>query len=1000
MFRLLKRGFSIRSRTITALMILLFTLVVLFFFSIYMTGVMKSLDNYSLKALNNQVSSRTSEINSSFENRIEGSRRMAADIYSMFLDEMKKNDITIADFYDNPDIINDMLFRAGDIMIENMRYVEVTGAFIILDYSGISDDDSHAAIYLRDYSPGLITNNNTNLQLLYGPTDFSRQRSIALHSLWSYNIDFDSIKNINIDFYTNPIEAAINRPNQQFPLYAYACPPMQVANDGVKLITYTYPLLDAKGVPFGICGFELTEEYLRTMLPFSEISFQKGFYSILFNDGSGFKAKNAISSGSMAKQFLTTAAETINISEIQSNSHDMLTGYIWTDGEKNSDLISTSAQLKLYSQSSYYHNTDKWYLTGITPTEALKDNSHKVINSMIITTSVIFIAGLFLIFVIANIITSPIISLSKEVSSIDPEKPVKLKRSGLREIDTLITSFENLSDNLSDAAARLSKIVSLVDMPIGGFEINHTSGHVFLTESMYRITGIEPQGKDNTYLEFQAWEKFISGLEKISAVTINDVNECIYNRSSGEKSKWYRIKSADDGDRSFGLLSDITEEMLQKQRMAYERSYDQMTRLLNRQAFIDRVNAMIEAQPNKVGIMMFGDLDNLKYFNDSYGHDTGDLYLKKTAESLLPFKEIGGAIARISGDEFMVYIHGYDTDAEAREAFDSKSYALNTATMTTSDGVIHKIRISIGISYYPKDSLSVDELMRFSDFAMYEIKNTVKGSLREFEFDSYGRNALIMQKKSLLERFISEERLIFNFQPIIDIHTGEILAYEALMRPQIREFKTPVEALQIARANSMLYKMENLTFQKVYEWLSQNIALLGGKRIYINSISGEILNKTDFDYIKSKYGKFMKYTAIDLSDGENGTVEEINEKINIFRSMGCQIAVDDYGSGYINIDFLNSIKPDFIKIDVNVIHDIHIDTDRQNFVADTISYGKSRNIKIIAEGVEKLEELKTLFVLGVDYVQGYYFFYPSERLVLRLDDDQLEELRELGEKHL
>lgn len=987
------RLISVRTRTTFALAILIFIQVLVLFGALWASETLTFLDQYSIRTLTSQVNSRVRELNASLQVRIEGSQHMAQSVSDTLQGQMARRGLNAATLKTDPDAVREMLFAGGDILIEYLRYIPVTGVYIILDASTTGADLAHSAVYLRDFSPGMTTANDINAQLRYGPVDFARSNSIALHSLWNY--DFLMSENADSSaFYYNTIEAAKNAATGNFLSLAYASPPTEIGNDGIMVTMYSYPLLDENNDPYGIVGFELSEDYIATLLPFMEIALNNGFYSIWVDDGGGYLTKNCISSGAMAKQFMPRGSNEVSMEEL-SSSKDSVTGYVWTSESPDRNMMAAIVPLRMYSGDSVFASTNRWYLSGIVPTVSIRAASRRVMQSMMISAAVLFAMGIVLMVIISRYISRPIVDLAKEVVGLDPELPVKLKKIGVLEVDSLSGSLEALSDNVSAAAARLSRIVELVDMPIGGFEINHTTQKMFLTDSMFRLTGLE-QGV-GPFIELSKWNSFIDSLTKISAVNINAVSEVIWQRQNGSGMSWYRIKSAYENRRTYGLLIDITDEMIQKQRMVYERSYDQLTRLLNRQAFLIRANAAITEQPGKVGLMMFGDLDNLKSINDAYGHDIGDLYIQKAAEALLVFKEIGGLVARISGDEFVVFIHGFDSIEVARSAFENKARNLKNATLTTIDGMVHKVRISLGVSYYPKDSASIEELIKYSDFAMFEIKRTMKGELREFEASSYDRNSFLLQKKALLDIFIDEARLEFHFQPIVDARTGEIFAYEALMRPKMREFKTPFEVLQIARSQAKLNQIERMTFFGVYKWIAGHFEELKRRKVFLNSIPGHTLKPDDMSLLQQKYHHYMDQTVVEVTEDEYAEIESTTEKISVLRGFNIEIAIDDYGAGYSNDLVLLNVIPDYIKIDMSLVRDIDKDPDRHALVQNSISYASSRGIKVIAEGVETYAEMKALCSLGVDYLQGYYLCRPQDN-IMELSEEQKAEIQALKVK--
>lgn len=173
--------------------------------------------------------------------------------------------------------------------------------------------------------------------------------------------------------------------------------------------------------------------------------------------------------------------------------------------------------------------------------------------------------------------------------------------------------------------------------------------------------------------------------------------------------------------------------MKERLQAEYERNYDILTTLMNRRAFSEIMeNKLKHPSVMKVAALLMLDLDNLKFINDSYGHDWGDTYLKNMAESLKRIKWEKKITARLSGDEFIVLLYGADTQDELRKEFDQLYIDMNTFKMELPDGECVNVRASGGVAWYPIDSTEYSTLMRYADFAMYQVKNTSKGKYLEF----------------------------------------------------------------------------------------------------------------------------------------------------------------------------------------------------------------------------------------------------------------------------
>ena len=379
----------------------------------------------------------------------------------------------------------------------------------------------------------------------------------------------------------------------------------------------------------------------------------------------------------------------------------------------------------------------------------------------------------------------------------------------------------------------------------------------------------------------------------------------------------------------------------------------------------------------KIWFIVLWDLDNLKYVNDTYGHDYGDIYIRKAAAVLKQFEQYGGIVARRSGDEFFVFIYGFNDKSEIKSIVERVHDGVENTRISLPNGRTLKIRASTGIAWYPDDGSTYEELSRFSDFAMYKIKKTVKGSIREFNRKEYEQDSFLFNSQEDLNKLLEEELVRYAFQPIIRADNGEIFAYEALMRSQLENLKNPLHIIKLATADSRLYEIERLTFFKTLESFVQNRERFGDRKLFINSIPNYVLVNEDLEKFEKMYGRYLNNLVVEILENEHSDTEGTSEKINLISRWNSEVAIDDFGSGYNNESVLLTMTPNYVKIDMEIVRGVHKDLNRQQICKNLITYAKQRNIKIVAEGVEYIEELEKLIELGVDFIQGYFFSKPD-----------------------
>ena len=421
-------------------------------------------------------------------------------------------------------------------------------------------------------------------------------------------------------------------------------------------------------------------------------------------------------------------------------------------------------------------------------------------------------------------------------------------------------------------------------------------------------------------------------------------------------------------------------EALERRRIEHERDYDILTGLYNRQAF-HRACEELFAHPEKLGhaALVMTDLDNLKQINDTYGHDWGDQYIRQTGRCLAQSVPTGTLCARLSGDEFLLLFYGYRSRGEIRRKLEELRDALHASTSTLPNGSELHISISAGVAWYPKDSTNYNTLKKYADFAMYQVKHSEKGEMREFDVGIYNQEAYTLQIRNEFEEMLRQGAVDYYFQPIFSARSGRVVAYEALMRPRMPTLRSPLAVLKLARELGRLYDIERLTIFKASETF-QDLRRKGLIRedalLFLNSIANVSLNDEDIQEYKRLYADLLPDIVVEITEEEELDLKELERKRRVPGASGT-IALDDYGSGYSNGNSLLTIDPRYVKVDISIIRNIDTNADKQQFLVGLVTYAKPRSIQVLAEGVETMAELQKVLELGVDLLQGYGCARPA-----------------------
>ena len=244
-----------------------------------------------------------------------------------------------------------------------------------------------------------------------------------------------------------------------------------------------------------------------------------------------------------------------------------------------------------------------------------------------------------------------------------------------------------------------------------------------------------------------------------------------------------------------------------------------------------------------------------------------------------------------------------------------------------------------------------------------------------------------------IDEIIEKNAFKYMFQPIIDSSTGEIFAYEALMRADLSPEVTPQAILEYAARTGRLYEIEKETIGNVLTFVSEHSDYFDPEaRIFINSIPGSHLTGEDMNRFSQMASKTSNKIVIELTEHGQLTDDEIVKSKKLYEDLGMETAIDDYGTGYSNTGNLLRYMPDYVKIDRLLLTDIDKSPAKQRLVSDTISFCRENGIKSLAEGIETAEELRTVISLGADLLQGYYLARPSTVIPRALKGDIIEEI--------
>ncbi|MGB5585526.1 MAG: EAL domain-containing protein [Gammaproteobacteria bacterium] len=437
--------------------------------------------------------------------------------------------------------------------------------------------------------------------------------------------------------------------------------------------------------------------------------------------------------------------------------------------------------------------------------------------------------------------------------------------------------------------------------------------------------------------------------------------------------------------RYINIFTDITDKKLSEEHIYRLAHYDALTNLPNRALFQQRLEqALILAKRHrrKTGIL-FLDLDRFKLVNDTLGHAAGDQLLQQVGNQLSSCVRKVDTVSRLGGDEFVLILEDLTTSEDASQIAVKVLDALSRPFHL--DGHDVYVTASAGISLYPDDGEDAKDLFKNADTAMYRAKAQGKNTYCFFTEDMNIEVTARLARENQLRRALDEETMTLHYQPRVDLRTGQIVGIEALLRfedPQ-RGTLLPGPFIPIAEDTGLIIPIGQWVLSAVClqyrAWREQHIDVppisinMSGRQFMDNNLVKSISEIVDDTGVAAENIEF-ELTETFLMENPQKTITLLSE----LKSLGFNIAIDDFGTAYSSLTYLKRFPVDKLKIDRSFISDIPDDPDDIAITKAIIAMARNLNLWIVAEGVETEAQLAFLQAHGCQEVQGYYFSRPLD----------------------
>ena len=544
----------------------------------------------------------------------------------------------------------------------------------------------------------------------------------------------------------------------------------------------------------------------------------------------------------------------------------------------------------------------------------------------------------------------------------------------------------------------------------GVFQSTTDGGYISVNPALARIYGYASAEelivslrdiKHQLYVEPERRTEFMRMMAEVGLVS--NFESRVYRRD-GEIiwiSENARAVRDETGNLMFyeGTVEAITERKLYEAEIRHQADHDALTSLPNRTMLHNYLQRVVQDVRQKEGgsltAVAFVDLDQFKFINDSLGHQVGDELLKTIAQRLVSCVRDTDLVARQGGDEFVLVLRNQADEASVTEVL-QRILTEVSRPWVTGDREFH-ITCSIGVSRCPGDGMDVETLLKNADSAMYKAKELGRNNFQFFAgwMDEQVSNRLEMLVS--LRLALERSEFMLYYQPKISLASGRIIGAEALIRWNAPEhgLVAPDRFIPFAEETGLIVPIGEWVLRTACAhnkaWQNAGLALIP---VAVN-LSPRQLDRNLPEFVRQVLSESgMAASWLELEITENVVMKDAEKTVatlNALKRLGLQISVDDFGTGYSSLSYLRRFPVDALKIDKSFVRDIARDSDSAAIVKAVISLGHTLNLRVIAEGVENIEQYNFLLDNDCDEVQGYFLGkpMPMEDFTRRLEQEKL-----------
>ena len=654
--------------------------------------------------------------------------------------------------------------------------------------------------------------------------------------------------------------------------------------------------------------------------------------------------------------------------------------------------------------------------------EALQENYNEALLAMAIGVVRSSLLALFLLLIFHRLLAKPLLKAEKEISQINPDDPASARLtvpvaqgrdtdeivSFILSTNSLLGAVEGALNKHRNYEATLEKserhIRDIIDnLPVWVGARNLDGNYIFANKALANFLGLTPDKiRGKAFKEFQNFYKkdfrAIQAVDKqviLGSISEQFLEEIYVSLEGVERRMQTHLIPVDFYDERIVLMvsSDVTELKAAQAKMEHMAYHDPLTNLPNRSYLLERLEEEVRRARSYdfIGALLFIDLDQFKYINDSLGHPAGDVVLKHVAERLTAITKESDVVVRLGGDEFVVLLSNLGDQLSKAilwaEQIAERIRAFISEPHYYGDMQLH-VSCSVGVVMFPDEGSdsTVHDLLSFADTAMYQVKDAGRNSVRFFDRNMTDKARKVLLLEDELHKALDRKEFTLHYQPRVNVRTGDIVGGEALIRwyhPE-RGQVPPSDFIPVLEASGFITEVGMWVLEEALRqlliWIDDGI-WKEGMRLGVNISPRQFRSRSfvgKFLSLIERRPEIANYLEFEITEGIIiHNFDETVEKMHLLREYGVHFSVDDFGTGYSSISYLKRLPVSVLKIDQSFIRDLTIDRNDRVLVETISAMGNMLGLEVVAEGVELVDQLKLVREYGCMYYQGYYCSRPS-----------------------